>query len=217
LLRGRHRRPLNLAGMRTAFLLRRTATLAVLVLVAGCGGGDDGAERAGAAAGTSGGSRATAESGQRDDLPAANAPKTKLERARVEAQLKFARCMREQGLDFPDPRPNPDGSYAHEPPDDPAARAEYERAGAVCVKHFDAIRDVELTPAERRELAEAIDRDRVFARCMRDRGYAWPDPIPDEGGFRVDEIEAAGIDPESPRVERDERACMRRAGQPVPP
>jgi hypothetical protein len=194
-----------------------TVSLLLVALLAGCAGDDDagtGDERLAAAGG--GGGRG-ADTPPREELPAANSPRTKLERARVKAQLNFARCMREQGLDYPDPRPNPDGSYFHEPPEDPAARAEYERAGAICVKHLDAIADVEMTPSERRELAEAIDRDREFARCMRDKGYPWPDPIPSDGGFRVDEIEAAGIDPDSPRVESDERDCMRVAGQPVPP
>ena len=169
----------------------------VLVVLSGCGG-EDGLR------GPSG-------------ADSVGQPRTKLERARAEAQLGFARCMRMQGLDFPDPRPQPDGSYFHEPPDDPGERAAYNRAGAKCVKHFDAIRDVGMTPAERRELAEAIDRDRVFARCMRAKGYPWPDPIPTEGGFRGEDLEAAAIDPEAPRISRDERACMRRAGQPVPP
>jgi hypothetical protein len=176
--------------------LRSVTGVLALVVVSGCGGGD--------------GTRRTAVSGSVGE------PRTKLERARVDAQLKFARCMRKQGLDFPDPRPQPDGSYLHEPPADPGERAAYNRAGATCVKHFDAIRGVEMTPAERRELAEAIDRDRAFARCMRERGYRWPDPIPAEGGFRVDDLEAAGIDADDPRVARDERVCMRRAGQPVP-
>jgi hypothetical protein len=201
-------------GWRTRRLSATGATIALLLLLLSSCTSED---PSGDAAPVGSDPVESGETRGQDEVAAVGEPQTKLERARVEAQLRFARCMRRQGLDFPDPRPQPDGSFLHEPPENPAARAAYDRAGAICVKHFDAIRGVEMTPAERRELAKAIDRDREFARCMRAKGYGWPDPIPAEGGFRDDDLAAAGIDADDPQVVRDERDCMRRVGQPVPP
>jgi hypothetical protein len=114
-----------------------------------------------------------------------------------ERALQFARCLRDHGLDAPDPgeggpvkiRPGTTVdkkrlSAAYEacrpfaPPDSPKARG--------------------LTPAE-------VDQVRQFAVCLRDNGVPdWPDPEPD-GSFGDDRavIEAK----KSPRLAEALRTC----------
>jgi hypothetical protein len=137
------------------------------------------------------------------------------ERAIARAQLRHARCMRNQGIDFPDPQPDEYGRYYHEPPPEGPAREAYEAAGAICVKHFDAIADVPLTPEEQREFAAALERDRRITQCLRDRGLPWPDPIPGQGAWYDDDVEAAGIDWEAPHVRRAVQACEARFPDPA--
>jgi hypothetical protein len=153
-----------------------------------------------------------------DDSPRATdlqEEQTPRERAIARAQLRHARCMRNQGIDFPDPQPDEYGRYYHEPPPDGPAREAYEAAGAICVKHLDAIADVPLTPEEQRELAAAIERDRRITQCLRDRGLPWPDPIPEQGAWYDDEVEAAGIDWEAPHVRQAVQACEARFPDPA--
>jgi hypothetical protein len=132
--------------------------------------------------------------------------RTPHERAVDDAQLAFARCMRTQGIDFPDPERRADGSYFHEPPPE-GQQAAYNRATDRCGVHFDRVNLVPMTAEERRELEEAIERDRQASGCMRRKGYDWPDPIPDQGAWYDDDLEAAGIDPDDPVVMRELAEC----------
>src|SRR5688572_12853077 len=69
-----------------------------------------------------------------------------------DAALKFARCMREQGIDFPDPKSDEDGGIQIGGPNvgegDPA---KMERAHEACQKHLDAVEPPELSEKEKAE------------------------------------------------------------------
>jgi hypothetical protein len=95
-----------------------------------------------------------------------------------EAALKFTRCMRENGVDIPDPTfsenglPRIDGPEGD--PNDPAVR----RAEEKCRRHL-----LEGgTPPTEEELQQANEDLLKFARCMREHGIDLPDP---EGGVRA--------------------------------
>jgi len=90
------------------------------------------------------------------------------------AMLEYGQCMRDHGVDMPDPTATDTGMAMVSPrDDDAAARAD---ADAACV-HFldDYFADFELSPEK---VAAARDRDLAFARCMRDNGVDFPDPNP---------------------------------------
>ena len=91
-----------------------------------------------------------------------------------EAMQKYATCMRENGIDMPDP--GTDGSIVIGGPDvDPTS---LDAATAECDPILeDAFGDFEMSPEME---AEQRDMELAFARCMRDNGVEeWPDPTSD--------------------------------------
>lgn len=139
--------------------------------------------------------------GRDDDAPGAS-PR---ERAQ-ESALAFARCMREQGVDFPDPKVGDNGLVMIGPgpgkgapaPDDPKMRSATE----ACREHLDAGGEA----PDEATLARHRDAFVAYARCMREEGIDMPDPGAD-GGFRFKVGDPAAPDPASPRYRRADEAC----------
>jgi hypothetical protein len=123
-----------------------------------------------------------------------------------EAGLEFARCMRENGVDMPDPRPGGGLALRARPVDDHAA---IERAHEKCRKHLEKVRPPELSEEDR---AEFRDRALKFARCMREQGIDMPDPQ-FEGGGRV--RMTMRENPDDPAFKAAHEKCQRY--QPKPP
>jgi hypothetical protein len=100
------------------------------------------------------------------------------------AALDFAQCMRDEGIDMPDPQfgdgggmtmrlGGPDGPN----PDTPG----FEEADEKCREHLEKVEPPELSEGQQQEFQQAaLD----FARCMRGEGIDMPDPQ-FEGGGRV--------------------------------
>lgn len=85
-------------------------------------------------------------------------------------QLKLAGCMRDEGLDFPDPQPGGDQSIPMPEGDESA----FMTAMDSCVKQLGD------PPAREGASAEqALDAQLKIAECFRDAGYAVADPTPD--------------------------------------
>jgi hypothetical protein len=114
--------------------------------------------------------------------------------------LKFAQCMREQGLSwFPDPEP--DGGLRIKVPagTDPATM---DAAQEACRKW--SPEGGERAPADPEMLAQA----RRMAQCMRDNGVPdFPDPQPD-GGIRL-ERGRSGAGPGDPAFDKADRLCSK--------
>jgi hypothetical protein len=117
-----------------------------------------------------------------------------------EAGLEFARCMRENGVDMPDPSPGGGLRLQARPDDDPAA---LERAQEKCRKHLEDVRPPEMSEEDRAEFRERALR---FARCMREQGIDMPDPT-FEGAGRV--RMRAGANPEDPAFQTAQEKCER--------
>jgi hypothetical protein len=94
-----------------------------------------------------------------------------------EAGLKFAECMRENGVDVPDPEAGEPGVMfrLHEGEDDGASFREAEEE---CRHHLEAARP-ELSEEQE---AEFRDGALEFAECMREHGIDFPDPTFEDGG-----------------------------------
>ena len=165
----------------------RTRTVAAITLMlalatAGCarGGTDDPAV---ASAPGAGGNAAAASAGPGADDP--------------DAQLKFSRCMREQGLSwFPDPS---DGKLAIKPPpgtDDKKIQAAQEKC-----KQFLP------NGGEPPKLsAEELEKVRLYAKCMRENGLPnFPDPGP-KGELDID-VAKVGSGPDDPSWQKAEASC----------
>ena len=124
------------------------------------------------------------------------------------AGLKFARCMREQGVDVPDPQPGR-GVVIAGPSSGSAAAA--RRAEERCGKHLDAVPPPRLSDEQKSDMRQ---RALAHARCMRAHGVDFPDPTFDENGGAQVKI-GEGFDPTDPRVRRAESQCAKQGGGPV--
>jgi hypothetical protein len=163
----------------------------LLVLgVAGCGGsdGDDGIASAGgtpsasASAGGAGGPDTAAEDG-----------------------LKFARCMRENGIpNFPDPKPNDGGGFDISLPDG-VDKAKVDAAQERCKQYMPNGGEPQKMPQER------LEQLRKYSKCMRDNGVTdFPDPT--DQGLQID---GNKVNPNDPKVKAARNACDKY--QPAPP
>lgn len=103
-------------------------------------------------------------------------------------QLKFAECMRGEGIDMPDP--SNDGSVSLSAPDDQAA---FDAAMKLCQDELG-------TPpsSDQRSDQEILDEQLETAKCLRDAGYDVEDPqqgqafgIPQDA--TDEDLEACGI------------------------
>jgi hypothetical protein len=105
-----------------------------------------------------------------------------------EAPLKFAQCMREHGIDMPDPTISEDGGgvmIAIGGPDQAEGDApdpkEVDAANKEC-QHFmeDAMGQFE--PPSEEDQKKMQEQALEFAKCMRDHGIDMPDPQFSDGG-----------------------------------
>ena len=135
---------------------------------------------------------------------------------RREAALKFAQCMRERGIDHPDPDAN--GLFRIEPGQgfDPQS-AKFREAREACDKYLAEMGPPpELSEEDRKKLEEQM---LAFAKCMREQGIDMPDPnFGGEGGRFTFEIDPhSGIDPSDPDVRAAEQKCRQFSPELNPP
>ena len=155
--------------------------LALALAVAACGGGD---KRGGVASLGDGKATSTTSAGGSQD-----------ER---QADLAYARCMRQHGVNIPDPKVEANGRTEWQLPsgmrkDDPRLKAAQQACRQYRANGGQAQRP---SPQQQQEMV-------AFARCMRQHGVNIPDPKPDG---TVD-MRASGVNPDDPRFKAAERAC----------
>jgi predicted small lipoprotein YifL len=190
--------------MPTSLSLRRLlAALSVLLLlgsVASCGSNDDSADLPDAAGAAS--DDAGADSDSDDEADATG------ELSREDAALKFAQCMREHGVDMPDPEPgggirlNGNG----------LSEGQLEAAEKACQKWMDMVmpEDGELPEISEEDKQAMLD----LAACMRDKGYDFPDPQ-FEGGRVTQRVEGdggSGPGPDDEQFQADHEECATEVG-----
>ena len=164
--------------------------VAALAVPLGACGGDGGGE-------TSGGSRAS-------DLR--------------DAGLKFARCMRENGIDMPDPKTDENGVIIAEGDEGVGleggqASSRFRAAEQECRKHLEDVKPPQLSPEQQKEFRQQA---LAHAKCMRENGVNFPDPkFSDDGGAVVDIGPGSGIDPDSPTFKRAQEKCRELEGGPA--
>jgi hypothetical protein len=121
---------------------------------------------------------------------------------REEALLDFAQCMRDNGIDMPDPQISEDGNggILIEQREgrgglDPDSE-EFQAAQKECDQILeDGMGAIELDPEQQAEMQERLLE---FAQCMRDHGIDMPDPVFGEDGrveIRANAPEGGGGDP----------------------
>jgi hypothetical protein len=122
-----------------------------------------------------------------------------------QARLDFTRCMREHGIDMPDPGAGPRGGVTRLGEGDPE---KFQEAMEACREHFQGVmgeNGPELSQEQRDAMLE-------FAQCMREHGIDMPDPGSNGGGMRI-QIGQGGIDPQSPEFQEAMEACGELLGE----
>ncbi|WP_327008615.1 hypothetical protein OHA72_16005 [Dactylosporangium sp. NBC_01737] len=112
--------------------------------------------------------------------------------------LKYAQCMRDKGVDMPDPQMDGGGISMMIP--EGTDKAKVDAANAECKQFLpNGGEPMKADP-------EMQEKMRKFAQCMRENGLPeFPDPSED-GGIRIDG-NATGVDPQSEAFKKAEAAC----------
>lgn len=136
---------------------------------------------------------------------AVSSPSASTASAGVTSRLAYVHCVRAHGVpNYPDP-----GSDGQEPPGTKelfAGNPRYRVASDVCRHLLPNGGHPTQVPQE-----DAMTETGALklAGCMRAHGYpSFPDPTIDSVGQPVFNVQAAGIDPHSPRVLATARTCL---------
>jgi len=128
-----------------------------------------------------------------------------------DAMLAFARCMREHGVDMPDPDTSGGGPgvltfQAGGPGGDLDANAEkFQEANDACKDLMGDAGPMNMSPEQAQEMQ---DQALAFSRCMREHGVNMPDPSFDgEGHVTMKIDDGSGLDPSDPKFEAAQQAC----------
>ena len=124
-----------------------------------------------------------------------------------DAALKFAQCMREHGIDMPDPKPG--GGIQLTLPRGKTP-AEADAADKACRKYLDKVKPPQMSEEQQKQFRDAALAN---ARCMREHGIDMPDPTFGADGTASIRIGSGkgrtGLDPNSPRFEAAQKACAK--------
>jgi hypothetical protein len=115
------------------------------------------------------------------------------------AALEYARCMREHGVDFPDPV-NGRLEFRNERGDDEKVQEAQQACQEILRDAAPAINEEQ--EAEMREAALA------FAKCMREHGIDMPDPTFPEGGGTLMRMPKGSADKDDPDFQEAQKACQ---------
>lgn len=149
---------------------------------------------------------------------------------RDDALLEYAKCMRDHGVDMPDPKAGSNGAAIEVPmpesggelpartgtfgPDELSTDPTIKAANTACQPILDGVFGdaPQLSPEEE---VKARDYQLAFTKCMRENGVDVPDPKPDSGGGSgsSDELQSFGIDAASPEFIKAAETCQKRLGE----
>jgi hypothetical protein len=199
------------------------AFLAVLLTLGACSsGGDDATDDVA----TLGASTDEGDDSGDDDGGGGGQGGQGLEPEFQDAVLEFAECMRDHGVDMPDPEftedggvmisagavASTDGDGGGQVPSD-ADMAEMDEANEACEPIMEEARGSMPEP-DPEQMAEMQDQALEFAECMREHGIDFPDPTFDDEGGRMSiaiggpgEGDAGTIDPSDEDFQAASEEC----------
>lgn len=122
--------------------------------------------------------------------------------------LQFSQCMRDHGINIPDPQSNGNGGFGVRiqsgsgpnqfSPDNP----KFQAAQEACKKYLP--NGGTLSPEQQ---AQAQQNALKFAQCMRDHGINVPDPQTSGGGIKLEG--PTGVNPDDPKFQQAQQACQK--------
>ena len=124
----------------------------------------------------------------------------------MEQGREFAQCMRDHGVDMPDPQTAEGGSGDGGGVRITVSGGPNSNADAAMEACKDKLPNGGVPPSMSPEQQEQL---RQFAQCMRDHGVDMPDPDPNNGGLRISQSggPAAGMGPDDPTFKAAQEAC----------
>jgi hypothetical protein len=148
--------------------------------------------------------------GGSDDNGGSSSGKSREDKA-FEGALKYAKCMRDHGIDFPDPQRVGSGGIKMTMKATPGSRAKMDAANKDCQKYMQVGGGKAPTAAEQAKVKNAT---LAYAKCMRDHGVDMPDPkFSGSGGGTTFELGgpgnggSTGPNPDSPTFKAADQAC----------
>jgi hypothetical protein len=167
------------------------AAVALALVPAACGGGG-GKDDSDGVASLGGDSQQSANDSAQADMDP------------EDAMLAFARCMREHGVNIPDPSRSGGGfrfrSGARGP--DPSS-AKFREAERACQRFLEQAKPLNLSEEDRAAMQDAALE---YAKCMREHGVDMADP--DTSGPGIKMQLPKGVGPDNPRFEAAQKACQ---------
>ena len=203
-------RPARIDSRRTRSIARLRAV--VIIQPTGLGGGPVvGNTRPGGAAQPNAGPGdqedfQAAEEACRDLLPAGGIgdPNATMDPELADQLLEFAQCMRDHGVDMPDPQF--EGNRVMQKGPQKVDQAKMREADKACASIRDKIKPPEISDEQKAEFKKAALAN---SKCMRAHGVPnFPDPVFDEdGGAQIRMQRGSGMNPESAKFKAAEKAC----------
>jgi hypothetical protein len=134
-----------------------------------------------------------------------------------EGALKFAKCMRQHGIDMPDPQRVGSGGIKQTVTGRPGSQAKMDAAQKACQKYMKIGGGKAPSAAEQ---AKAKDAMLAYAKCMRAQGVNMPDPkFSSDGGGVTFQLgtgrkggSTGGPNPESPKFKAADKVCHSKLG-----
>jgi hypothetical protein len=140
-----------------------------------------------------------------------------------QAVLDFAACMREHGVDMPDPEINSAGGgigfgftiqgEASDQGPGAAQMQQMQEANEACQHFLEGV----VQEFDRPDMTEMQDQMLAFSQCMRDHGIDYPDPVfSEDGGVTLvgPDEGTGGFDPTDPDFQAAQEACQEIFGGP---
>jgi len=138
-----------------------------------------------------------------------------------DAMLAFAQCMRDHGIDMPDPQVNSDGRAVFTAGQAagegaPLDQAKMDEAQQACQEYLDKVKS-DMPAPDPAEMEERKQQMLDFAQCMREHGVDMADPqfSTDGGGLQVS-LGGPGMDPSSPAWKEANETCATQVGMEQP-
>jgi hypothetical protein len=130
--------------------------------------------------------------------------------ATKKALLQFAQCMRDHGIDMPDPNFS-GGRVTMQSSARNISPEKQKAAEQACQKYQAKIKPPATSAAEKEQFKK---KALANAQCMRDHGITnFPDPQFDaNGGAQISIGKGNGIDPNSAKFQAAQKACEKIAG-----
>src|SRR4051794_13508151 len=130
-----------------------------------------------------------------------------IDAASKKAMLQFSQCMRDHGVNMPDPTFSEGGARVTMREDKGADPAKQREAEQACKKYQDKVKPPPMSAEQEKKMKDAALKN---AQCMRDHGIDFPDPQFGEGGRMTQKIgPSSGIDPKSAKFQAAAKACQK--------